>query len=177
MRTFSVSRICCNSLVPALMSTAVLLGASAPAQAATVDVQFLPPEQYTDVGFHEVPANDALGELRRYLVSLGKQLPASETLTVEVLDIDLAGMSRPVPGRANDLRLLRGQADAPRIMLRYALSDQGRVIKNGKADLFDLAYLDRPVRVNAPERFPYEKRLLANWFQSTFGTSGNTNGR
>ena len=98
-------RTCLLQLVMAIVGFACR---ESQVQAATVNVQFLPPQQYTDVGCNEVPAIDPLGEIRRHLVRLGQQLPSTETMTVEVLDIDLAGISRPVVGKPGDLRLLRG---------------------------------------------------------------------
>lgn len=139
------------------------------ARAGTVVVHFIKPTEYTDIGRFDNLQPDPLAELQRYLVSLGEQvLPPNQALTVNFLDIDLAGTSRPTRNGAANVRVMKSAGDAPRITLEYRLEDNGHVIASGKQDLTDLQYLYRYRGSKQEAAYPYEKRLLAQWFQSTF---------
>lgn len=138
------------------------------AQAGTVDVHFIQPDQFADAG-HGIDAERVRNTLDKHLQALGQQgLPAQQTLRIDVLDIDLAGETRPMTGLAHDLRVLKGRADWPQMHLRYTLSDGGRVIASGDDELADMAYLSHTVPLYSSGALPYEQRMLSDWFQSRF---------
>lgn len=138
------------------------------AQAGTVEVHFIQPEQFADAG-HGIDAERVRNTLEKHLQSLGRQsLPAQQTLRIDVLDIDLAGDTRPMAGMARDLRVLKGRADWPQMHLRYTLSDGGRVIDSGDDQLSDMAYLSHPARHDSGVALPYEQRMLSDWFGNHF---------
>lgn len=148
-----------------VFAAAVLaLAAGSAAQAAgTVQVHFVKPENFADVGDRAYRAEDHLKALERVLVEVAApRVPDGQTLRLDVLDVDLAGEVRP-GGRAWDTRVMRGRADWPRITLRWALDGQ-----RGEAVIQDMAYLQRvpPAHDGA---LAHERRMLDEWFRERFG--------
>lgn len=149
----------------------VLAGAAAaaPAWAASVEVTHADPAGFADVGTTPAQREANLAELERHLRRLGERhLAADLTLHVELLDVDLAGWTRPTRLGTADLRVLRGGADWPRITLRYKLQRGDQVLKEGRESLADLDYLGHgPYGGEEPLR--HEKRMLDDWFAKRFG--------
>lgn len=143
------------------------LAATGVANAGNAQVRFIDPDRYTDAdraGFGLVERQRTLDTLQRHIEALAaRHLPADATLTVEVLDVDLAGDLRPRAG--HDTRVLKGGADVPRLQFRYRLQRGGTVLAAGEERLTDLGYLDGPFRRVAGTPLPYEQRLLARWFE------------
>lgn len=138
--------------------------ASAAATAGTVEVRFIEPDKFADArdGVHS--REDVLKTLEARLKQLGgKKLPPSQTLLVEVLDIDLAGDAFPRVA-LRDTRILRGRADWPRMHLRYTLREGDKVLKSGEDRIADMNYLTGSLRASQDSPLPYEKRMLDNWF-------------
>lgn len=156
------------------MGCALSLCAIGPAHAGSAQVKFLEPDRYTDAG-HGAELAEVQAVLTRHLQGLAaEQLPANQLLLIEIRDIDLAGDSRPW-ARLNgqDLRVLRGRADWPRINLHYSLREGDRVLASGDEQLADMAYLMSPPS-NAlanREALPYERRMLSAWFAARFSTA------
>ncbi len=149
---------------------AVLLGltaAAAMASAGTVEVDFIAPTRYADAGNTLAEAQANRDTLTRYLQSLGERYLASgEALKVEVLDIDLAGTVRPrIRG---DLRVTRGNADFPKIKLRYTLASADKVARSGEETVSDLNYLGHAADYAGSDPLRFEKRMLADWFKARF---------
>lgn len=142
------------------------------AQAGIVQVNFEQPERYTDAG-RGAEAEAVREALTRHLQALGRTgLPAGQTLSITFTDIDLAGEARPQGRFAQELRVLRGRADWPAFSLRYRLSEGERTLATGDERLQDLAYLQRmPPR--AGDAYPYEARLLSQWFAQRFGAAAH----
>ncbi len=158
-----------GALLPRALLPITLLCAGL-AQAGTVFVHFDQPERYSDVG----PRHDADAvqqSLASHLQALGsQQLPAGQTLTLTITDIDLAGEIRPSARRLHGVRVLGGSADWPRISLRYSLADGTRVLTEGSDTLADMAYLMRSTSQRQHNsRLPYEQRMLGDWFTKRFG--------
>lgn len=138
------------------------------ANAGTVQVHFIQPARFADAG-RGIDAERVRQTLDKHLQALGQQgLPAQQTLRIDVLDIDLAGETRPMTGMAQELRVLKGRADWPQMHLRYTLSDGGRVIDSGDEQLSDMGYLSRIARQGSTEALPYERRMLSDWFRRRF---------
>ena len=84
---------------------------------ATATVTYINPEKMTDVPRFSSDRESMEMIFRDHLNELSSQLPPGQTLKVEFLDIDLAGDVFPkVPVR--DIRVMKGQADWPRMHLR-----------------------------------------------------------
>ena len=151
-----------------------LLVAVGVASAATVSVTFVQPEKFTDAGHSRGRATERdLAELREdlqlHLQRLAdRKLAASDTLQVEVLDIDLAGdfeMNRLT--RFSDVRVVRDLA-SPRITLRYTGKLGDRVVTGPDEQLSDMNFLWGHNRYSGGDRLRYEKPMLDRWFEKRF---------
>jgi hypothetical protein len=148
-----------------LLSSLIALAGTA--MAGTVNVSFVNPDSYTDAGNSKWDEAPNLQALAHYLQTLGQQdLPANQTLNVEVLDVDLAGT---VKLRGNgEVRIVRGKADFPRLHLRYTLLADGKPVRNGDEWLSDLNYTQHLSTYRKNEPLYYEKYVLFTWFKSRF---------
>lgn len=143
-----------------------LLSAGA-ALAAEVTVNYIEPGKFADMPFEPWERENVLKDLTEHFQKLGKQLPADQNLTIEVLDIDLAGRIYPNM-RGQNLRVLRGGADWPRMRLRYRLEAGGQVLASGDAELSDMMYMQRANRFSDGDTLRFEKQMLDDWFNKTF---------
>ncbi len=144
------------------------LFALGPAQAAgTVEVSYVKPEQFTDIGWGSFERQRSLRLMTQVFQGLGRQLADGQTLKVEVVDIDLAG--EIWPRGMHDIRILRGRADWPRVQLRYRLQAAGRDLKSGEQQITDMAYMLTSSLSTRDGSLPYEKRMLERWARDTFG--------
>jgi hypothetical protein len=136
---------------------------------AIVDVTFVNPEKFTDSSNQRWEMQSTLDALAQHMKRTGdRYIAPNETLKIEVLDLDLAGWAR-FGGRApNEIRTVRGAADFPAMKLRYTLQSASGT-RSGEADLADLAYQNHGlVTKGASEPYYYEKRMIDDWFRSTF---------
>jgi hypothetical protein len=143
---------------------AALLSAPLAAQAAgQVKVKWIEPEKFADAGRGAFDRERTLQSLGEHLQRLGQRLPMGQTLDVEVTDLELAGELEPFSRFHQDVRVLRGRADWPRISLRYTLSEGSRTLARGEADLSDPNYFYRSLRLGQQGALAYEKRMLDDW--------------
>ena len=147
----------------------ISLGAFAAQAAGTVAVSFVEPEKFTDARDARRDATDNLRVLREHIESAAsRHLADGQKLSVEVLDVDLAGEVRPSRGLQQDVRVLKGRADWPRITLRYTLEAAGQAVRRGEKTISDMAYLQRSNVLAYRDALSYEKRMLDEWFKSQF---------
>lgn len=151
-----------------------LLVAAGCASAATVSVTFVQPEKFTDAGHSRGGATarelaDLQQEMQRHLQTLAdRKLGATDTLQVEVLDIDLAGDFAPHRmARLSDVRVVRDIA-SPRIKLRYTLKQGDRVVPGAEEELGNMNFLWGYNRYSIGDPLRYEKPLLDTWFDKHF---------
>jgi len=152
----------------ALALALALLTAALPAAAAgVVEVSWLQPERFSDAGRTASDRERTMKSLGAAFAQLGRQMPDGQALKLEVLDVDLAGEIEP--GARQDMRIVRGGADWPKITLRYALQARDVTLKAGEARLADMNYLfvTPPVRLRDGD-LPYEKRMIEHWFGQNF---------
>lgn len=151
-----------------------LLVVAGVASAATVSVTFVQPEKFTDAGHSRGRATErdlaALQEdLQQHLKLLSdRKLAASDTPSVEVLDIDLAGdfeINRLT--RFADVRVVRDIA-SPRITLRYTGKLGDRVVTGPEEQLSNMNFLWGHNRYSSGDRLRYEKPMLDAWFEKRF---------
>jgi hypothetical protein len=154
-------------IAPAAAAALLALLAPAAQAAGRIDLSYVKPEQFSDAGRFSSDRERTLKSLSEYFAKLGQRLPDGQTLKVEVLDIDLAGEIRPSRS-GQDIRVLRGGADWPRITLRYALQGAAGTLKSGQADLADMSYQDfvHGQSLNYGD-LPYEKHMVERWFDQT----------
>ena len=137
---------------------------------AGVAVSFVHPESYSDAGRWDGAKADSatLSELERHLRQLGERdLKPNQTLTIEVLDIDLAGRFETWRADGDRIRFLR-PSTRPRIEVRYRLSEDGRVVKSAEETVSDLNYQQRVNTRASTEHLSYEKEMIADWFKARF---------
>jgi hypothetical protein len=150
------------------MALAGLVLLSAGGASAAVTVAFSHPEKYQDMPFSPTDREQVLKDLGEHFARLGKDLPPGQDLRVEVLDIDLAGRIHPNSRGRQDIRVLRGGADWPTMLVRYRLESNGQVIASGEDRLSDMNYLGRISRYADGDTLRYEKRMIDDWFKKKF---------
>jgi hypothetical protein len=140
---------------------------------ARADVAFFEPQKFTDVRDSYMGDPDRttyLEQIRDHLLEQAKYyVPDNHHLSVTFTDIDMAGDFEPWRGpRWDDVRIVK-DIYPPRVQLSFRLTDAaGNVVKEGKRDLRDLAFMmkinmsfrDDPVR--------HEKGLIDDWLRSEF---------
>lgn len=156
-----------------LLAALILPAQALPAGPATVNVEYVKPQQFTDVG-DRLPGDRAmrlayLEPLTRHLVRYAQPLlSAGQQLTVAVTDIDMAGEFEPLRLRTAGVRIVRA-AYPPRIKLHFRLAGaDGAVLREGDRRLRDAAFLMVAARYR-DDPLRYEKRLLEQWLEQEFG--------
>ncbi|AVR98426.1 DUF3016 domain-containing protein [Pseudoduganella armeniaca] len=148
--------VCSASLAAAALLASANAGASA-------TVTYVHPEKMTDVPRYPSEREQMEITFREHLGQLSAGLPAGQQLVVEFLDIDLAGDVFPrVP--VQDIRVLKGRADWPRLHLRYRIEQDGAVLRSGERQLSDPGYLMTTSRYDR-ELYAHEKDMLDEWFR------------
>jgi hypothetical protein len=137
--------------------------------AGTVKVEFVNQASFADAGHSSWTQEANLKQLGTYLEALGRRwLPADQVLTLQVLDVDLAGTEK-ASRRGAWVRVVRGRDDFPRFDLRYTLEAAGgKQLAQGTEHLSDLDYSHGVDRYQASEPLYYEKHMLQAWFKQRF---------
>ena len=136
---------------------------------ATVTVTFVNPQFFTDIGDLELDPRQTLFVIERYLEGLGNRyLSPQDTLRIEVFDISLAGRPRLSWNGNSVVRVMTGEADWPRIELRYTLESAGTTSKPVEETVVDTVYLRRLEWRYSSATLPYEERMLDEWFKARF---------
>jgi hypothetical protein len=145
------------------------LAAGAGAASAAVTVRYVQPERFTDLPRAPWQRTQALDDFKKHFETLGAALPPGQDLAIDVLDIDLAGREEPNGLGSDELRIMRGGADWPAMRLRYTLSEGGKVVASGTAQLSDKGYADHINTYPRDARWPYEMQMIDEWWKKTFG--------
>jgi hypothetical protein len=148
------------------LALAGLFALAAGAASAGVKVVYDHPENFADLPFASWEREDVLKDLTGHFTKLGQALPPGQDLTIEVLDIDLAGRTHPGRSAGRDIRILRGGADWPHMHLRYSLESNGTVIKQGDDQLSDMMYLNHISHYTDGDTLRYEKQMIDDWFEN-----------
>jgi hypothetical protein len=150
-----------------------LLALSTGAASAAVSVVYDHPEKFYDLPFATWERDEMLGQITDHFQQLGKALPQGQDLRIDVTDFDPAGRLIPNARAGRDLRVLTGRADWPRMELRYAVEQNGQVIKSGEAKLADMNYQQGAISISDSEPLRYEKRMIDDWFDKTIAPLPN----
>ena len=142
---------------------AALLLTAAHASAGTATVTYGPLDKMTDVPRFASDREGMEAHFREHVARLAEQLPAGQQLKVEFVDIDLAGDQFPRVA-IQDVRVLKGRADWPRMELRWSVEQDGNVISSGTSKIADPNYLMSSRRYDN-EMYGYEKEMLDDWFR------------
>jgi len=144
-------------------SLALLAGAAW----ADVSVSYVKPEDFTDVPRNAIDRERVLKDFSDYFATLNKKLPPGQNLKIEVLDIDLAGRMWPRRNGGEDIRILNGGADWPRVRLHYTLEQDGQVLRSGDEQVSNMNYMQGISRYSDSDTLRYEKQMLDDWFNKT----------
>jgi len=150
-----------NKLVIAAGAAVLLSAASGALASATV--RFVDIDKMSDMPRNAHDRDSMEFVFREHLNYLSKQLPAGQVLTVDFLDIDLAGEEFPHVA-LQDIRILKGRADWPRMHLRYSVEQDGKVVSSGESRLSDPGYMMGASHYGS-EAYSYEKQMLDGWFR------------
>jgi hypothetical protein len=153
-----------KSFIPT-MALAGLLALAAGSAVAAVTVTFNETQRYSDMPFPTWDRENVKEQLADHFKELGQYLPPGQDLRIDVLDIDLAGRDVPNFRTGNDIRVMTGRADWPRMQLRYALEQNGQVIKSAEVQLQDMNYQMTRNHYFSSEPFRYEKQMIDDWFE------------
>lgn len=139
------------------------LGCTWTLAAGTVEVIYVHPDSYTDLGETQEGRDQALVVLTEHLQKMADRLPQGQRLRLEITDIDLAGS--PNPALAENVRQFSGGGDRPQIRLRYQLRAGEQTLKSGEANIYNVNYLQhrRPTYQGVRE-LVHERRMLDDWF-------------
>ncbi|UOD32865.1 DUF3016 domain-containing protein [Massilia violaceinigra] len=158
-------------LTKVVQASALAAVMAMPAMAATAaaSVSYVEPDRFTDVPFTPWERERVLKQLTDHFGKLAASLPPGQEFKVEVLDVDLAGQTKPNFRGGQDLRVMNGGADWPRIHFRYSVTEGGKVIKSGEEKLSNMQYLQRMNHYGNTELLRYEKQMLDDWFKQAMG--------
>ena len=149
---------------------ALALALAPAAHAATAKVEFENPDKFTDVGrgYMGGEREENLQRLSRHFVEqAAKRLPADQSLTVWVTDVDLAGYYDPRQKFANETRVVK-DIYPPKLAMRFKLARaDGTVVKEGSRKLSDRNFLTREGRYDT-DGLGYEKMMIDDWFRREF---------
>jgi hypothetical protein len=156
-----------------IAAAASLLLAAAAAQASgSVQVSLVQPEKFTDARDARRDNAVNLRELKRYIEEIAaRHVADGQSLSIEVLDVDLAGEVIYSRRLRDDVRVLKGRADWPRIKLRLTLEAPGQPARRIEQTISDMAYLQRISRHGDGELLGHEKRMLDEWFTAQFAVA------
>lgn len=147
-------------------------GSSASSQAPRppVIVEYIQPEKFTDISSSQYgpPNSSYLDQLSKHIAKQAlSYLAAGQSLTISILDIDMAGAFEPWNTPGQDIRMIK-HIYPPRIALRYQLRDaEGKVLKDGEAQLSNPTYLMN-LSPNSMDSVRHEKALMDDWLRRSF---------
>ncbi|MBV8216110.1 MAG: DUF3016 domain-containing protein [Verrucomicrobia bacterium] len=136
---------------------------------ANARVDYVNPENFTDVSFRSMTREAALDRLERELThtieAAAAQFLGTYELDVHVLDVAMAGREAfEAPGFNSDLRIRREMGKPSKISLQYQIKDpRGHIVARGARVLTNLNYQwDYSDSYYLDTLYP-EKRLLHDW--------------
>ena len=138
---------------------------------ANVRVEYVHPENFTDVSFRSMTPQAAQNRLERELTHT-IEAAAAQYLSVYELDVQIVAVAMAgreafeKPGFNSDLRIRREMGKPPKISVRYEIKDpRGHIVAQGARVLTNLTYQwDYPDSYYLDTLYP-EKQLLRDWIR------------
>jgi len=139
---------------------------------AEVVLKFGDPETFTDFEYAQTRRTISTDFFSREVLvylekSVMKAFPEGAVLTLEFLDIDLAGGFEPwqsIP--LDDVRFFKSRYPPVLVFSYHLADDDGNVLAEGVKRLRVLGYQDRFSRRSAAHQtFYYERRILESWIK------------
>jgi hypothetical protein len=139
-------------------------------QAADVEVKWSNPDKYRDIYAGEENRKhfkeNTFKALEEHLLKLSEALPKSQTLKIDVTDVDLAGSVHH--GGSRQIRVIK-DIYFPRIKLSFQLLNANQsVVLSGEENLKDMNFLMGTRLRYRNKTLGYERQLLDDWFDETF---------
>ncbi len=151
----------------ALAAAAAVVAAFPAWAAGKVEVSFKAAHGWADAGRGGVEIERTQARIGQVLKAQAPRLPEGQSLKIVVTDIDLAGTMRPVRG-GQEVRVVNGKADWPRISLHYVLRSGDRVLREADETVAEMNYFTTLEPRAAREPLPYETQMLERWFVQRF---------
>lgn len=154
-----------------VLSAGLALAAAETKTIARAEVLFFEPQKFTDVkdsSMGDADRTTYLEQIRDHLLEQAKyHVPEGHKLSVTFTDIDMAGDFEPWRGpRWDDIRIVK-DIYPPRMVLTFRLTDaQGNVVKEGKRELRDLAFMMKISMTFRDDPVRHEKALLDDWIRT-----------
>ena len=147
-----------------------LLVALLPLAQATVEVQLVHPEKFSDgLDRWDSQRDELMKGLAAHLqATAAKVVPAAQTLKIEVLDLNLAGEMKPF-GPSHEMVRVMNQVSVPSMQVHYVLSQGDQVLREGSDRLVDLDYLNRFNRYWENDSLRFDKPMVDDWVAKEFG--------
>ena len=167
------SRFISLSVIGLGLLAGVAWGAADTRAPARAEVQFFEPQKFTDVRdsyMGDFDRTTYLDQIRDHLIEQAKYyVPEGQKLAVTFTDIDMAGDFEPWRGpRWDEVRIVK-DIYPPRMVFTFRLTDAaGTVVKEGKRDLRDLAFMMKITMAFRDDPVRHEKALLDDWLRSEF---------
>lgn len=152
-------------LFPYAALIAIAVAGSAHASAA-LTLNFADTKNMTDVPRYQADREIMEEQFRELFDTLSSRLPAGQQLKVDIIDVDLAGEVFPRVAIQN-VRVMNGRTDPPRIELRYSIEQDGKVLGSGERKLVNYGY-QHGFNSDSDEVFSHEKQLIKDWFHKEF---------
>lgn len=138
---------------------------------AAVRVEYVRPENFTDVSFRSMTPEAAEKRLERELTqtieaAAARYLSAYQ-LDVQIVDVAMAGREAfENPGLNSEIRIRREMGKPPKISMQYQIKDpRGHIVAQGARVLTNLNYQwDYPDSYYLDTLYP-EKQLLRDWIR------------
>ena len=162
----------------------MLLCATALQALAAVEVEFVKPENFTDISGRFKDAReiqDNIAYLRAALIQRGEAvLKPGQDMKITVTDVDLAGdiqsvvtggvVSGPTGAYSDAPQLVRvaKPSSPPAVQFSYVVTEGGKRVREGKADIMDRRFRERENRYWHDDPLYYEKPMLDLWFSAEF---------
>ena len=150
---------------------AAALCLSAAAAWANVDVQYVKPEEFADIG-NRISVRTGEDSLKWMTSALTERanavLQPGQDMKIVVKDIDLAGDVRPVGHLMDNLRVIK-ELYRPSMQFSYTITQDGKTVREGSADLQDMGFMDHFNRYFRSDPLYYEKPMIDAWFDKEFG--------
>lgn len=133
-------------------------------------VEYVHPENFTDVSFRSMTRQGAQDRLERELTSTieaaADRYLGGYRLDVRLLDIAMAGREAfEMPGFNADLRIRNSMGKPPKISVQYEIKDPaGHIVAKGARVLTNLTYQWDYPDTHLDTLYP-EKQLLCDWIR------------
>jgi hypothetical protein len=159
--------------ISAALFVAMAPAASHAQHVPRVEVVFVQPAKFTDVGNSYAPADRQrealLGQLKRHLEErAARHVAKDDHLAISITDVDMAGGFEPWRGPVlSDVRIVK-DIYPPRIVLKFKLTRADGTVAAGQRSLSDIAFM---TYINFGDRYDllrHEKRLLDDWLEREF---------